>query len=218
MADTTQFDQMSDSEIKKQLDNVSADAAKASGPAIKTFAKFHEQRAGRLSQGLKQIKKQLGEDHPDYIATKAAAQSAAAMNMQFLSQSARVQKRPMPKYFEWVVFGQVLDASGNPVQGMNVRVFDRDRKFDDLLGDTQTDENGEFSVIYHERDFKETGENLPELYVMVSDAKGTVLYSTRDDVRFRAGRSEYFLIRLGKTARTAKPRAKPSSRAASKSG
>jgi hypothetical protein len=51
---------------------------------------------------------------------------------------------------------------------------------------------------------------------MVFDASGNELYSSRDDVLFRAGRSEYFLIRLGKTARTAKP--KPKQRKASSRG
>lgn len=216
MAETKSFDQLSEAEVRKQLDKVAADAAKTSAPALATFAKFQEQRASRLSQGLKQIKKDLGQDHPDYVATQAALQNASAMNTQFLSHAARIKSRPAPRASEWVVFGQVLDASGIPVQGLSVRVFDRDRKYDDLLGETETDANGEFTVIYHERDFKEAGEKLPELYVMVSDARGTELYTTRDDVRFRAGRSEYFLIRLGKSARTAKPKAK--ARTASKKG
>ena len=208
MAETKPFDQLSEAEIRKQLDKVAADAAKTGAPAISTFARFQEERAGRLNKSLKQIKKDLGQEHPDYIATRAAAENAGAMNMQFLTQSARIKSRPLPKAHEWVVFGQVLDASGTPVKGLTVRVFDRDRKYDDLLGETETDENGDFSVTYHERDFRETGEQLPELYVLVSDARGGELYTTRDNVRFRAGRSEYFLIRLGKTARAAKPRRK----------
>jgi hypothetical protein len=208
MAETKPFDQLSEAEIRKQLDKVAAEAAKTSAPAIATFAKFQEERASRLQRGVKQIKKDLGEGHPDYVATRAAAETAAAMNMQFLSHSARIKNRTVPRSYEWMVFGQVLDASGNPALGLTVRVFDRDRRFDDLLGETETDANGDFSVTYHERDFKEAGEKLPELYVLVSDARGTELYTTRDDVRFRAGRSEYFLIRLGKTARTAKPKSK----------
>lgn len=97
---------------------------------------------------------------------------------------------------DWAVFGQVLTAQGMPVSNRRVRVFDRDRKYDDLLGDTQTDAAGNFAVIYHERDFSETNENLPELYVMVEDTDGKILYSSRNQVRYRPGRSEFFGIIL----------------------
>ena len=148
----------------------------------------------------------MGEKHPHYAAIKTAAETASAMNMQFKSHAERIQNRPVPKSYEWMVSGQVLDASGKPAEGLTVRVFDRDHKSDDFLGEANTDVNGEFSVIFHERDFKEAGEQLPELYITVSDANGTVLHTTRDNVRFRAGRSEYFLIRLGKSTAAAKPR------------
>jgi hypothetical protein len=206
MAEKTDFSQLDPKEALKRLDKLANEAAKANAPAIATFARFQEQRASRLNQGLKRLKKEVGEDHPAFAAVKAGAERAASMNMQFKAQSARVQARTMPKSYEWVIFGQVLSADGTPAKGLTVRALDRDRRYDDLLGQTETDANGDFSVTYHERDFKETGEQLPELYVMVFDPKGKELYTSRDDVRFRAGRSEYFLIRLGKTARTTKPR------------
>lgn len=202
MAEKTQFSEMDPAEVLKQLDKFTANAAKTSGTAIGTFAKFQEQRAGRLNKGLQKIKKDVGEGHPAYLAVKAAAERTANMNMQFKVQAVRLQKRPIPKDFEWMVFGQVLDEQGNPAAGLTVRVFDRDRKYDDLLGETETDENGDFSVVYHERDFTETGEKLPELYIMVSDATGKLLHSSRDNIRFEAGKSEYFSIRLGKGSRT----------------
>jgi hypothetical protein len=212
MADTKPFADLSDAELRKQLDKFVSDTGKTGAPALATFAKFQEQRAARLNQGLKQIKKSGGEDHPDYAATKAAAEAASAMHTQFLSHAARIKSRPAPRANEWVVFGQVLDASGNPAAGLIVQVLDRDRKYDDLLGEAETDANGDFSVTYHERDFKETHENLPELYVLVLDGKGRELFSSRDDVRFNAGRSEYFLIRLGQTS----PRKSGKKRAAGK--
>jgi hypothetical protein len=209
MAETKSFDQMTEDELRKQLEKAVTDVGAITAQALTTFAKFQGQRANRLNEGLKRISKELGEDHPDYLATKLASERASMANMLFQSHAERIKNKPVPKPYEWVVFGQVLDANGSVAQGLTVRIFDRDRKYDDLLGETETDVNGEFSVTYHERDFQDVGEKLPELYVMVSDAKGTVLYSTRDDVRFRAGRSEYFLIRLGKSSPTAKSRVKP---------
>ena len=87
-----------------------------------------------------------------------------------------------------MVYGQVVDEAGEPLEGLRVQVCDRDRKYDDLLGDTETDEHGDFSVVYHERDFAEVGEELPELYVVVEDQGGNKLYSSRDSVRAEAGR------------------------------
>ena len=99
---------------------------------------------------------------------------------------------------EWTASGRVLNTAGIPASGLIVRVFDRDHKDDDLLGETLTDEHGDFHVIYHERDFKEFGEILPELYVTVRDPAGNELFTSRDDVRVNAGPVEYFLIRLEK--------------------
>jgi hypothetical protein len=101
---------------------------------------------------------------------------------------------------------------------LTVRVFDRDRKFDDLLGETETDETGDFFTVYHARDFYEKGENTPELYVMVEDAAGNELFSSRENVRPEAGQSEYFVIQLGKvtTNAAAKKRGRPPKTAAAK--
>jgi hypothetical protein len=211
MAQSKPLDELNETEINQRLAKAVTDVSKGNAPALATFAKFQEQRAERLNTGLQQLKKDVGEKHPGYAAIKTAAETAAAMNMQFKSHAERIQNRPVPKSYEWMVSGQVLDANGKPAEGLTVRVFDRDHKSDDFLGESNTDANGEFSVIFHERDFKEAGEQLPELYITVTDAKGSVLHTTRDDVRFRAGRAEYFLIRLGKatpTAKTAKTRTK----------
>ncbi len=110
-----------------------------------------------------------------------------------------------------MVYGRVFDAAGKPAAGLIVRVFDRDRKLDDLLGETETDANGDFHSVYHARDFYEKGENAPELYIMVEDAAGNELFSSRENVRPLAGQSEYFVIQLGKvtTKAAAKKRGRP---------
>jgi len=209
MAKNKPLDELDETEIMQHLEKAVTDVSKSSVPALATFAKFQEQRATRLNTGLERLKKEAGEKHPQYAAIKTAAEAAATMSMQFKLHAERVQNRPVPKSYEWIVSGQVLDSSSKPVEGLTVRVFDRDHKSDDFLGEDNTDAHGEFSVIFHQRDFNEAGEQLPELYVMVSDAKGTVLHTTRDDVRFRAGRAEHFLIRLGKPSTAAKTRTKP---------
>jgi hypothetical protein len=174
--------------------------------AMKDFSQVQQRRATRLANAARELSQKLGPEHPDVIAVQRMADSVGARQARLDSQRTRVDRWPRPRPNEWTVFGTVTDAAGNPAGGMTVRVFDQDRKLDDLLGETQTDEAGDFSVVYHERDFLESKEGSPELYVMVSDASGNEVYSSRDSVRAAAGRSEYFAIRLGKL--TVKPRRK----------
>jgi hypothetical protein len=70
----------------------------------------------------------------------------------------------------------------------------------------------------HARDFYEKGENAPELYLMVEDAAGNELFSSRENVRPQAGQSEYFVIQSGKATTNAatKKRGRPSKAAAAK--
>jgi hypothetical protein len=178
-------------------------AAQAGAPALNTFAQVQQNRAGRMASIATALGQQVGSKDPNVLAIQSAADTLVQLKTQIADQTTRLKNWPKPRPNEWLVFGTVTDAKGSPASGMTVRVFDRDRKYDDLLGDTSTDEFGDFSVIYHERDFKETGENLPDLYVMVTDTNGKLLYSSRDRVRYEAGRSEYFAIQLG----AKKPRA-----------
>jgi len=172
-------------------------AAQPGAQALGTLAQLQLRRAARMTDAANAVRKQQVPDSPDAAALDSAAKAAADFKAQVDAQAARFKCMPKPRPTEWVVFGTVTDANGNPAAGLTMRVFDRDRKYDDMLGETETNEYGDFSTVYHERDFKETGENLPDLYVMVSDAKGKTVYSSRDSVRYEAGKSEYFAIQLG---------------------
>lgn len=190
-------------QLNQLLENVLRHTAEAGAPALETFTQLQQRRADRMTETAEALRTKLGKDHPQVVALENTAKSLTELKTRMDIQRARLKNWPKPRPNEWMVFGTVTDTEGQPAPGLNVRVFDKDRKYDDLLGETETDENGDFSVIYHERDFAETRENLPELYVMVSDASGKTLYSSRENVRFDAGKSEYFAIRLGKRTRTA---------------
>lgn len=185
-------------------------AAQESTPDLDMLARLQKRRAERMNVAAKALTKELGKDHPDVIALKEGAVSAAAIHAEIGVQTARFKRWPKPRADEWAVFGTVLDSKNKPVAGANVRVFDRDRKYDDLLGEAETDKNGDFSVVYRERDFMEHGEKNPDLYVMVSDAMGKQLYSSRDHVRFEAGKSEYFAIQIGKQSAPVRKKTKRS--------
>jgi|GEM_PF-2371236 len=190
--------QIDPTQLQNLLQSMMQQSATVGGSALDTFSKLQERRAARLTDAAAVISEQFGKKNPDSVTLQTLADSTSALKTQRDGQATRLKSWPKPRPNEWIVFGTVTDAKGSPVNDLTVRVFDKDRKLDDLLGETNTDENGAFSVTYHERDFKETGENLPDLYVMVSDAAGKLLYSTRDQVRFEAGKSEYFAIQLGK--------------------
>jgi hypothetical protein len=201
-------------QLEEALHNIMKQPAQSGAPALGMFTQLQQRREQRLGAAAKGLAKPLGKDHPDVVAVENAAKSLTALRARISTQAARVKSWPKVRPNEWIVFGTVIDAQNKPAAGLTVRVYDRDRKYDDLLGETETDANGDFAVVYHERDFKESNENLAELYLMVSDAKGSQLYSSQDNIRFEAGKSEYFAIRLGMQTRAAKAATAKKSKAA----
>jgi hypothetical protein len=183
------------------------DTASSAAPSLTEIAGDEDKRSARLARASERLASLLGEDHPRVAALTTEARYSDVSKRALETTATRIERRPPLKEHEWAVYGQVRDASGEPVEGLRVRVFDRDRKFDDLLGDETTDEFGDFSAVYHQRDFEEVGEGLPELYVMVEDAKGDLLYSSEDELRVQPGRAEYFDIVL--EAERPKPKRRP---------
>lgn len=209
---------VSEDEAKTAMENFTAQASRSSAPALNVFAQLQQKRAQRIEAATGSLEKVLGAEHPQVAVLKQNAVSAGEFMTQFNVQAERVEKRPKLRSNEWMVYGRVFDAAGKPAAGLTVRVFDQDRKLDDLLGETETDENGDFHSVYHARDFYEKGENAPELYIMVEDAAGNELFSSRENVRPQAGQSEYFVIQLGKvtTKAAAKKRGRPPKASAAK--
>lgn len=83
------------------------------------------------------------------------------------------------------VDGVVTKADGKPASGVLVRVFDKDVRYDDLLGAAITNRKGEFRVTYRHQDFAE-GETAADLYFVVVDANDVELFSSQDRVMFNA--------------------------------
>jgi hypothetical protein len=76
----------------------------------------------------------------------------------------------MPDYEEAVV-GRMVSEKGNPLEGVQVHVYDKDPLFDDALGSAVTDGEGMFRVEYTWSDYKagEALEGRPDLYVTYTD-------------------------------------------------
>jgi len=97
---------------------------------------------------------------------------------------------------DWIVRGQVTDENGQGLAGLIVSVYDRDLIFDDRLGETTTDENGNFRFVYHAEDFRDIIEQRPDIFVRVLNQKRKTIYTSQDAVRCEASRIEEFEITI----------------------
>ena len=98
----------------------------------------------------------------------------------------------------WVVHGKVVDQQKQPLSGLTVSLYDKDLFFDDVLGTTLTDDDGNFKMIYRTEAFRDFFEQKPDIYLKVLDKTGQTLYSSRKAVRSEAGREEKFDITIKK--------------------
>lgn len=98
--------------------------------------------------------------------------------------------------------GVVREAeSGKGVPGLFVKAYDRDLMFDDLLGSAITGPDGTFQVVSEADDFREFWERRPDLYLRVLCAdRETQVWSSRQAVRWNAGRYEEFDVRIPREA------------------
>jgi dienelactone hydrolase len=97
---------------------------------------------------------------------------------------------------EFRITGIVFEQeTGQPLPNLIIRAYDKDLLYDDLLGDTTTDESGRFEIRYTESDFKELFEKRPDIYFRIYDAsREHVIHATADSVRWNAGKDEFFEI------------------------
>src|SRR5260370_29911704 len=96
--------------------------------------------------------------------------------------------------------GTVRDGeTGAGVAGVTVRAIDKDRRFAELLGSTETSHDGRFELVCEPRNlvqpFEELFELRPDLYVEVRSRDGALLH-TSDPIRFRPWPIDEFDIRI----------------------
>jgi hypothetical protein len=100
----------------------------------------------------------------------------------------------------WVVWGRVVYDDETPGAGLIISLYDKDLIFDDKLGTTETDDNGDFRIIYRTEAFRDLFEHNPDLYLDVLDRTGKKLFTSRGALRFQAGREEEFRITIKRSA------------------
>jgi hypothetical protein len=96
----------------------------------------------------------------------------------------------------WVIQGRISDANGRGISNLVVSVYDKDLVFDDRLGTIRTGVNGDYRLVYRTRDFGDLMEQNPDLYLNITDRSGTVCYTTKDAIKYNAGRTETFNVTL----------------------
>lgn len=97
---------------------------------------------------------------------------------------------------KFIVVGQVFDANGVPMDKLTVRVFDKDMRTEQLIQETQTNKDGEYSVFYNKTTkFDADEKDRADLFVRVLNSAGTVLATS--PVIFNAGKFELVNFTIG---------------------
>ena len=77
------------------------------------------------------------------------------------------------------VNGRVLDKrTRRPLPNLCVRGYDEDLVRDDSLGETFTDIDGAYELLFQAKDFKELFEGQPEVYLVVFSSEGQEVVRT----------------------------------------
>lgn len=104
----------------------------------------------------------------------------------------------MAKRTGFLIYGTVVArSSGRPLANLIIEALDKDLLFDDRLGSVITDRDGGFEIRYERADFQELFfDHKPDIYLRVRRGDGRIIYTTADRVRYEAGRTEAFHIRI----------------------
>jgi hypothetical protein len=100
--------------------------------------------------------------------------------------------------FRYRVSGVIRErGTGRPLRDLVVRAWDADVLADDLLGETPTDADGRFAIVFTQLQFRDLVESRPDLYLTISDPSGSrLLLSTRQAVRHDAGVEERYALEI----------------------
>ena len=97
---------------------------------------------------------------------------------------------------KFIVLGQVFDAKGDPQKDLIVRVLDKDLRSEELIKETKTNNDGEYSVFYRDDDFKAAEKNRADLFVRVLNPAGTTVLAT-SPIIFNAAKFEIVNFTIG---------------------
>jgi hypothetical protein len=97
---------------------------------------------------------------------------------------------------KFIVVGQVLDDKGAGMDKLTVRILDKDMRAEQLIQETQTNKDGEYSVFYNKTSkFDDAEKDRADLFVRVLNSAGTVLATS--PVIFNAAKFEMVNFTIG---------------------
>jgi hypothetical protein len=97
----------------------------------------------------------------------------------------------------YMVQGHVHAADGKPAANAVVRAVDKDRRGENSLGETRSDEQGYYEISYTEKQFRRTEKEIgwPDLIVRVYSKEGQVMAQSKR--KRNAGREETVNLTVG---------------------
>lgn len=189
-----------DKQIQAQLVELLKGSENSQTTGYDMLGRRKEKKAARHNAVKARLSKTLEPENPKLKMAKIKAGKAAETAAAFKERVTRLKKKPKLGENDWMVSGNVRYDSGRAALGLTVQVYDKDLKFDDLLGKAVTDDFGDFHVIYDTCRFDdEWGNDRPDLYLRILDKDGKVLADHTEPLRVDAGRIEYFEVVLPKT-------------------
>ncbi len=100
----------------------------------------------------------------------------------------------------YLIAGTVIDESGQPISGLQVKAFDVDLlSEDDFLGQGETATDGSFTILYRQAQFVKNvlesfTEGGPDIVLTIYDQTGKLLHTTKR--RAGAARFEKYSITI----------------------
>jgi hypothetical protein len=104
------------------------------------------------------------------------------------------KEQPTPSRDKWGVRGKVFDRETKRGIGrLTISLYDKEKRFDDVLGSTGTDRQGQFEIIHSTRDFRALFRAKPNLFLKVL-YKERIISAPKRKVKYKAGHMDYFDI------------------------
>ena len=103
---------------------------------------------------------------------------------------------------EFVITGTVREKeSGEGLEGLIVRSYDKDFLYDDLMGESITDCDGSFRIVSQLKDFRDFFDNKPDIYFKifmqpVHPAAPVEIYNTLNAIVWNAGNLQYIVVEI----------------------